>query len=127
MLAPLVRDDAVMTPIEIEHLNYGKLTVGDNRRVPSSEGYGVTRRSQGLEHIPDSNFFPSGLLEIKKFDVDVIDEDARRDGCFFLRTVRINNNGKKLVMMRSRFRPEDGENGTGRPYQQTAVWVVRRE
>ncbi len=123
MLAQQHATGTAMTAIQIEYLNYGKLTVGENRRVPSSEGYGVTRRSKGLSHIPEGSFLPAGLLEIKKFDRDMIDEAARKQGCFFLRTVR--NGSNKVVIVRSRFRPEDGEDGSGRMYQQTAVWVVR--
>ena len=123
MLAQRYATGTAMTAIQIDHLNYGKLTVGENRRVPSSEGYGVTRRSKGLSQTPEGNFLPASLLEIKKFDRDMIDEAARKQGCFFVRTVR--NGSNKVVILRSRFRPEDGEDGSGRMYQQTAVWVVR--
>jgi hypothetical protein len=124
MLATSRFGETGMTEIEIEHLNYGKLVVGPNGRVPSSEGYGVTRRSKGLSQFPDTTFLPPRLLDIKKFERDFIDEAARKEGCLLLRTVR---DVAKVVIMRARFRSEDGEDGTGRPYQQTAIWVVRPE
>lgn len=114
-----------MTPVTIEFLNYGKLTVGSDHRVPSSEGYGVTRRSRGLANTPEVMFLPAALLGIKKFDRDMIDEAARKQGGFLMRTV--TNGIARVVITRSRFRPEDGEEGGGRMYQQTAVWTLAAE
>jgi hypothetical protein len=121
MLSALSSREIGMTEIEIEHLNYGKLTVGDNRRVPSSEGYGVTRCSRGLAQFQDGSFLPARLLDIKKFERELIDEQARKEGGLFLRTSAGHD---KAAIMRARFRAEDGEDGTGRPYLQSTVWVL---
>jgi predicted flap endonuclease-1-like 5' DNA nuclease len=85
MLTPLPTRRTDMFQIAIDHLNYGKLAVGDNLRVPSSEGYGVTRRSKGLNGTPDTNFLPPRVLDVKKFERELIDDTARKEGCLVLR------------------------------------------
>jgi hypothetical protein len=104
--------------ISFHRLHYGKLAEGEDRRVTASAGYAITRRSAGLDPAWDSWLSPPRLTELRRFEPDAIDIDARGAGCFVARTV-----GKGVVFMRARFRPEDGERGAGRLHQQAAMWL----
>jgi hypothetical protein len=124
MMLTLRARETEMPEIVIEHLNYGKLAVGDNLRVPTSEGYAITRRSKGLNGTADSNFLPPRLLDIKRFERELIDEPSRKRGCLVVWPAKAL---RKMAVLRARFRSEDGEDGNGRLYQQIAIWVVRVE
>lgn len=100
-------------------LHYGKLAEGEDRRVPASAGYAITRRSQGLDPAWDPFLSPLRLSELRRFEPDAIDIDARSTGCFVARAI-----GDGMAFMRARFRPEDGERGVGRLHQQTAIWLA---
>lgn len=104
--------------ISFHRLHYGKLGVGDERRVPASAGYAVTRRSRGLDPAWDAHLSPPRLTALHRFEPDAIDIDARADGCFVARPI-----GGAMVFMRARFRPEDGEGGFGRLHHQSAIWI----
>ncbi len=104
--------------ISFHRLHYGKLAEGQDRRVTSAAGYAITRRSAGLDPAWDSWLSPPRLAELRRFEPDAIDIDARASGCFLARTV-----GEGVVFMRARFRPEDGERGAGRLHQQAAMWL----
>jgi hypothetical protein len=111
--------------ISIELLNYGKLAAGEELRIPPSEGFGVTRRSLGLDPSCDRDFAPSSLMGLRRFEVDFIDERAMTRGCLLVRAGPSRfGELAPLTLMRARFRPEDGERGQGRLYQQSAVWAV---
>jgi hypothetical protein len=99
-------------------LHYGKLAEGDDRRVPASAGYAITRRSRGLDPAWDPFLSPLRLTELRRFEPDAIDIDARGDGCLVARAI-----GACMAFMRARFRPEDGERGVGRLHQQSAIWL----
>ena len=109
----------------IERLNYGKLAAGEDMRIPPSEGFGVTRRSLGLDPSCDRDFTPSSLTGLRRFEMEFIDERAAPQGCLLVRAgpARFGELAP-LTMMRTRFRPEDGEGGQGRLYQQSAVWAI---
>ncbi len=110
--------------ILIERLHYGKLAVGAELRIPASEGFGVTRRSRGLDPSCDGEFAPARLMGLRRFETDVIDEKIPR-GCLVIRSAPARfGELAPLVLVRARFRPEDGERGQGRLYQQSAVWAV---
>jgi hypothetical protein len=104
--------------ISFHRLHYGKLGEGEERRVPANAGYAVTRRSQGLGREWDPYLSPLRLMGLRRFEPDAIDIDARTAGCLVARSV-----GESIVLMRARFRPEDGERGFGRLHQQAAIWV----
>jgi len=104
--------------ISFHRLHYGKLAQGEERRVPPSAGYAVTRRSRGLDPAHDSFLSPPRLLGLRRFEPDAVDIDARGAGCFIARPL-----GESVVCMRARFRPEDGEGGFGRLHQQAAIWI----
>jgi hypothetical protein len=104
--------------ISFHRMHYGKLGEGDERRIPASAGYAVTRRSQGLGQEWDAYLSPLRLTGLRRFEPDAIDIDARAAGCLVARSV-----GDSIVLMRARFRPEDGERGFGRLHQQAAIWV----
>lgn len=104
--------------LSFHRLHYGKLAEGEDRRVPASAGYAITRRSQGLDPAWDPFLSPLRLTELRRFEPDAIDIDARAAGCLVARSV-----GACMVFMRARFRPEDGERGAGRLHQQAAIWV----
>ena len=42
--------------IKLERLHYGKLAAGADSSIPADEGYGVTRRSLGLDPALDVPF-----------------------------------------------------------------------
>jgi hypothetical protein len=104
--------------ISFYRLHYGKLAEGEERRVPPSAGYAVTRRSRGLDPAYDQFLSPPRLMGLRRFEPDAIDIDARATGCFVARAL-----GESVVFMRARFRPEDGEGGFGRLHQQSAIWI----
>jgi hypothetical protein len=104
--------------ISFHRLHYGKLAEGEDRRVTTAGGYAITRRSAGLDPGWDSWLSPPRLADLRRFEPDAIDIDARAAGCFLARTV-----GEGVVFMRARFRPEDGEHGAGRLHQQAAMWL----
>lgn len=104
--------------ISFHRLHYGKLGEGEERRVPPSAGYAVTRRSRGLGREWDPYLSPLRLMGLRRFEPDAIDIDARTTGCLVARSV-----GDSIILLRARFRPEDGERGFGRLHQQAAIWV----
>jgi hypothetical protein len=105
--------------ISFRRLHYGKLAEGPEGRVPPDAGYAVTRRAGDLDAQTESLLSPLRLTGLRRFEPDVIDIDARGAGCLVIRTF-----GDKSVLMRARFRPEDGEQGFGRLHQQSAIWVA---
>ncbi|WP_036285855.1 hypothetical protein [Methylocystis sp. ATCC 49242] len=112
--------DAETAVISFYRLHYGKLAEGHALSVPATAGYGVTRRSRELDPAYDRRLSPSLLMGLRRFEPDFVDEAARRAGCFLARA----GAGGSAVMMRARFRPEDGEDGHGRLHQQSAIWVA---
>jgi len=110
--------------IHIERLNYGKLAEGAGRRIPSSEGYGVTRRSRGLDPAFDRAFLPPTLMSAPRFVPEHVDAALTRKGALIVRAAPDWPGDAPLVMLRARFRSEDGENREGRLYQQSAVWAT---
>lgn len=100
-------------------LHYGKLAEGEDRRTAASAGYAITRRSHGLDPAWDPFLSPLRLTELRRFEPDAVDIDARGAGCFVARAI-----GGGMAFMRARFRPEDGEQGVGRLHQQTAIWLA---
>jgi len=112
--------DAETTVISFYRLHYGKLAEGRALSIPASAGYGVTRRSRELDPAYDNYLSPPRLMGLRRFEPDAVDEAARRSGCFVARA----GAGGSAVMMRARFRPEDGEGGHGRLHQQSAIWVA---
>lgn len=104
--------------ITFHRLHYGKLGEGDERRVPASAGYAVTRRSAGLDRAWDPYLSPLRLAGLRRFEPDAIALGARSAGCLIARAV-----GDSIIFMRARFRPEDGERGDGRLHQQSAILV----
>lgn len=113
-----VSADEESSIIYFHRLHYGKLGEGEERRVPASAGYAVTRRSRGLGQDWDPHLSPLRLMGLRRFEPDAIDIDARAAGCLVARAV-----GDSMIFLRARFRPEDGERGFGRLHQQAAVWV----
>jgi hypothetical protein len=114
--------------VDIEHLHYGKLVYGEEGRVPSSEGYGVTRRSRGLDPSGDFAFRLPALLDVKRFDHDMIDPRANGRGIILVRMLPVEGGEpNRVVLVRARLRPEDGEGGHGRLHQQAAIWFVKWE
>lgn len=104
--------------ISFHRMHYGKLAEGEERRIPASAGYAVTRRSRGLGQEWDPYLSPLSLTGLRRFEPDAIDVDSRAGGCLVARAL-----GESIVLMRARFRPEDGERGFGRLHQQAAIWV----
>lgn len=111
--------------VEIEHLHYGKLVNGDEGRVPSSEGHGVTRRSRGLQASDDHAVRLPALLDVKRFDNELIDPEVNKRGILLVRTLQPRLKGvPPVVLVRARLRPEDGDGGHSRLHQQAAIWFV---
>jgi hypothetical protein len=121
----IVNVDATVE-ISVEQLNYGKLAVADSLRIPSSEGFGVTRRSRGLDESQDNALLPLRLMNVRRLECGLIDEKLISRGGLLVRTAPgwDGPSPVPIAMMRARFRPEDGEKGEGRLYQQTATWAV---
>ena len=109
-----------LAEISFQRLHYGKLVSGRGPRAPASSGYGITRRTQGLDPSTDSLLTPPRVLGLRRFEPDSIDIDARARGCF---VARPTHDGA-MAFLRARFRPEDGEGGHGRLHQQSATWVT---
>lgn len=109
--------------IFLERLNYGKLASDATLRIPATEGYGVTRRSRNLRAEDDSLLSPSRLTGMRRLEPGRIDAAARRLGGLVAR-VAPEQESRRAVFLRARFRPEDGEGGQGRLYQQSAIWIV---
>jgi hypothetical protein len=111
--------------IHIERLNYGKLAEGEERRIPSSEGYGVTRRSRGLDPRLDRAFLPPTLMSVARVGQELIDAQLQRRGALIVRAAPLwDDDAPPLVMLRARFRSEEGEGREGRLYQQSSVWAA---
>lgn len=107
--------------ISLERLHYGKLAFGATLRVPATAGYGVTLRSCNLQPADDRLLSPPRLMALRRFEPDLVDPASRRRGSFIAR-VAPEPNSRRAIFLRARFRPEDGESGHGRLYQQSAVW-----
>ena len=111
--------------VEIEHLHYGKLVSGEEGRVPSSEDHGVTRRSRGLHASDDHAVRLPALLDVKRFDNELIDPGVNKRGILLVRTLQPRLKGvPEVVLVRARLRPEDGDGGHSRLHQQAAIWFV---
>ncbi len=109
--------------VSLERLHYGKLASGATLSVPAAEGYGVTLRSHNLRASDDRLLSPPRLMALRRFEPDLVDPGARRRGCFLAR-VSPEPDSRRAIFLRARFRPEDGDDGHGRLYQQSAVWSV---
>jgi hypothetical protein len=121
----IVNEDATVE-ISVEQLNYGKLAIaGKSLRIPTSEGYGVTRRSRGLDESRDNSLLPLRLMNVRRLERGLIDEKFISRGGLLVRSAQgWGGSPAPIALMRARFRPEDGEKGHGRLYQQTATWAV---
>lgn len=117
---------AGMAEIQIERMHYGKLAAGAARRIPPSAGYDVTRRSRGLDSAHDRALLPPRVLGLRRFEPHLIDAQATRAGCVVARAA-FDGADACMVLLRARFRPEDGDDGHGRLHQQSAIWVVNFE
>jgi hypothetical protein len=113
------------TEILLERLHYGKLAEGRELSIPANEGYGVTRRSRGLAPDLDGVLSPPRLIGARRVEPDLIDPAARARGSLLARVLPHWPSGgvPPLALLRSRFRHEDGDDGRGRLYQQSAVWL----
>jgi hypothetical protein len=111
--------------MRLERINYGKLASGPGLSISPREGYGVTRRSRGLDPDWDAALSPSRLLGVRRVEPDLIEQQARARGCFIGRPAPQwpDPGMRPFVLLRTRFRHEDGERGQGRLYQQSAVWL----
>lgn len=109
--------------ISLERLHYGKLASGAALSVPAAAGYGVTLRSRNLLPSDDRLFSPPRLMALRRFEPDLVDPRLSRRGSFLAR-VSPEPDSRRAIFLRARFRPEDGEDGHGRLYQQSAVWSV---
>ena len=112
--------------IVLERLHYGKLAAGADLSIPADEGYGVTRRSLGLDPAFDGALSPPRLIGTRRLNRDLVDEAARRRGFLLARAAPDwpGAGEPPLALLRARFRHEDGDNGQGRLYQQSAVWLA---
>ncbi len=112
--------------IVLERLHYGKLAAGADLSIPADEGYGVTRRSLGLDPAFDGALSPPRLIGTRRLNRDLVDEAARRRGFLLARAAPDwpGEGEPPLALLRARFRHEDGDNGQGRLYQQSAVWLA---
>jgi hypothetical protein len=119
---PLGDDEA---DLFLERLNYGKLAAAD-ARIPPAQGYGVTRRSLGLDPAHDGALSPPRLMELRRFEPELVDKDAWPRGCLVVRVAPDWPPGEAapVALLRARFRPESGEHGRDRLYQQSAVWAT---
>ncbi len=111
--------------ILLERLHYGKLARGADLSISVREGYGVTRRSRGLNPSFDGALSPARLIETRRVEPDLIDPQAQAHGCLLARAAPHwpNEGPPPLALLRVRFRHEDGDKGQGRLYQQSAVWI----
>lgn len=126
MVAEQRAGGAAAIEIRVERLHYGKLAVGEDLRIPASEGYGVTRRSAGLDPARDRALLPPRLMSLPRFERELIDPQTQARGCLVARSAPGWPAGEPapLTFVRARFRPEDGESGGGRLHQQSAIWVA---
>ena len=120
MMAGGPHGEADMAEISFQRLHYGKLVSGRAPHAPARSGYGITRRTGGLDPISDPLLTPPRVLGLRRFEPDSIDMEARARGCFVARPA----GDGVAAFLRARFRPEDGEGGHGRLHQQSATWVV---
>ncbi|MGD9539765.1 hypothetical protein [Methylocystis sp.] len=109
--------------ISLERLHYGKLASGASLSVPAAAGYGVTLRSRNLLSSDDRLLSPPRLMALRRFEPDLVDPGLSQRGAFVAR-VSPEPNSRRAIFLRARFRPEDGEGGHGRLYQQSAIWSV---
>ncbi len=111
--------------ILLERLHYGKLASGADLSISAREGYGVTRRSRGLNSSFDGALSPPRLIGTRRVEPDLIDAQAQGLGCLLARTAPHwpHQEPPPLALLRVRFRHEDGDKGQGRLYQQSAVWL----
>jgi hypothetical protein len=111
--------------IRLERLHYGKLASGPELSISPRQGYGVTRRSLGLDPSCDAALSPPRLMEVRRLEPELIDDQAQARGCFVARSAPHWPGGDDapLALLRTRFRREDGDSGQGRLYQQSAVWL----
>ncbi len=109
----------------LERLHYGKLACGPGLSIPAREGYGVTRRSRGLDPSCDAALSPPRLLGVRRLEPELIDQQAQARGCLVARAAPQWPDGAAapLALLRTRFRHEDGDGGQGRLYQQSAIWL----
>ncbi|MFO1103923.1 MAG: hypothetical protein U1E20_13575 [Methylocystis sp.] len=118
--APIGDDTA---EISLERLHYGKLASGASLSVPAAAGYGVTLRSRNLLSSDDRLLSPPRLMALRRFEPDLVDPVLSRRGALLAR-VSPEPDSRRAIFLRARFRPEDGEGGHGRLYQQSAIWSV---
>lgn len=111
------------TEVSLERLHYGKLACGASLSVPAAAGYGVTLRSRNLLPSDDRLLSPPRLMALRRFEPDLVDPGLSRRGSFLAR-ISPEPDSRRAIFLRARFRPEDGEDGHGRLYQQSAVWSV---
>ena len=74
-----------LAEIVLERLHYGKLAAGADLSIPADEGYGVTRRSLGLDPAFDGALSPPRLIGTRRLNRDLVDEAARRRGFLLAR------------------------------------------
>lgn len=120
MVTDLPAGESDSAEVFFQRLHYGKLVSGRAQSVPANEGYGITRRTGGLERDNDQWLTPPRVLGLRRFEPDSIDVEARARGCFVARPA-LNDS---MAFLRARFRPEDGEGGHGRLHQQCSTWVT---
>lgn len=107
----------------LERLHYGKRVSGASSCARACEGYAVTCRSRGLSPADDRALSAAQLLGLRRFEPDLIDAPAQRVGALLARIAQTSA-GPRAVFLRARFRPEDGEEGAGRLYHQSALWAA---
>jgi hypothetical protein len=112
--------------IRVGHLHYGKL-VSEHRGPVSSEGYGVTRRSDDIKKADVAGLRLNALLAVSMFDTEMIDAGMAEQGLLFVRTLPPTDGAfaNQTVLVRARFRSENGDGMPGRLHQQAAIWVVQ--
>src|SRR5258708_1341517 len=105
--------------MEIEHLHYAKLVTSESGREPHSEGYGVTSRRPGMDEIEDEGLRLSKLLEVKRFESDLVDPGHAATGILLVRyRPAAGRPSREVVFVRARLRSEYGEGASGRLHQQ---------
>ena len=118
----------------IEHMNYGKRVVAEKSYehlgkkytaknfVPGSEGFDITRRSTGLKV---DKIFDLGISKIldRRFSPNMMSDYGSDVGVLAIRVFADGSVGA----VRARFRPEAGDGGQGRVYQQSSSWKIPRE
>jgi hypothetical protein len=111
--------------MRLERINYGKLASGPALSISPREGYGVTRRSRGLDPAWDAALSPSRLVGVRRVEPDLIEQQARARGGLIARAAPHwpSAGARPFVLLRTRFRHEDGDRGQGRLYLQTSAWL----